>query len=49
MQLANDHIPSRGERFTAEDGTVLEIADASPRRVRSIRVVPVPPVVEGGA
>jgi len=49
MQLANDHIPSRGERFTAEDGTILEIADASPRRVRSIRVVPVPPVVEGGA
>jgi putative hemolysin len=49
MQLAGDHIPSRGERFKGKDGTVLEIADASPRRVRSVRVVPVPPPVAGGA
>lgn len=33
-------IPREGERFAAPDGTVLEIVDASPRQVRSIRVIP---------
>ena len=33
-------IPQRGEKFTAPDGTQLEIVDASPRRVRQVRVRP---------
>jgi putative hemolysin len=32
-------VPPRGARLTAADGTVLEIVDASPRRVRTVRVV----------
>ena len=31
-------IPSAGERFPAPDGTVLEIIEASPRQVRTIRL-----------
>lgn len=33
-------IPGRGERFTTEDGVVLEVVDASARRVRSVRLYP---------
>ncbi|MFZ5442297.1 MAG: hemolysin family protein [Myxococcota bacterium] len=31
-------IPKRGERFDAGDGVTLEVVDASPRRVRLVRV-----------
>ena len=31
-------IPERGTRMTLEDGTVLEVLEASPRRVRSVRI-----------
>ena len=34
-------IPQAGETLTTEDGTVLEIVEASPRRVRKVRVRPV--------
>ena len=40
LSLAGDHIPRIGERFTARDGTTLEVADASARRVRTVRVIP---------
>lgn len=33
-------IPSTGARLTAQDGTVIEIMESTPRRVRSVRVVP---------
>jgi putative hemolysin len=33
-------IPEPGERLVCEDGTMLEILESTPRRVRSIRVVP---------
>jgi len=38
VQLAGDRMPRIGDRLTASDGTVLEIVDASPRRVRSVRL-----------
>ncbi|HMV76279.1 MAG TPA: transporter associated domain-containing protein, partial [Microthrixaceae bacterium] len=41
MSLAQA-IPQTGERLTTEDGTVLEVIDASPRRVRRVRIHPVP-------
>ncbi|HEX5749789.1 MAG TPA: hemolysin family protein [Archangium sp.] len=31
-------IPEKGTKLTLEDGTVLEVLDASPRRVRSVRI-----------
>ena len=34
-------IPQAGEKLTTEDGTVLEIVEASPRRVRKVRIHPV--------
>jgi putative hemolysin len=34
------HIPSRGERLVAPGGVVLEIVEASARRVQRVRVVP---------
>jgi putative hemolysin len=40
MSLAQA-IPQAGERLTTEDGTVLEIVEASARRVRHVRVHPV--------
>jgi len=43
VRLARDHIPRVGERFTAQDGSVLEVVDASPRRVRSVKVSPPSP------
>jgi putative hemolysin len=43
VRLARDHIPRVGERFTAQDGAVLQIVDASPRRVRIVKVSPPPP------
>jgi magnesium and cobalt exporter, CNNM family len=39
-------IPQAGERFTTEDGTLLEIVDASPRRVRKVRIHPVAQPIE---
>ena len=35
-------IPGIGTRVTAPDGTVLEVVDASPRRVRTVKVTPPP-------
>jgi len=40
MSLAQA-IPQAGERLTTEDGTVLEVIEASPRRVRRVRIHPV--------
>jgi putative hemolysin len=40
MSLAQA-IPQAGERLTTEDGTVLEVVEASPRRVRKVRIHPV--------
>jgi putative hemolysin len=40
MSLAHA-IPQAGERLTTEDGTVLEIVEASARRVRKVRIHPV--------
>lgn len=40
MSLAHA-IPQAGERLTTEDGTVLEVIEASPRRVRRVRIHPV--------
>jgi putative hemolysin len=40
MSLAQA-IPQAGERLTTENGTVIEITEASPRRVRRVRVHPV--------
>ena len=37
------HIPAPGERVVAEDGTILEIIESTPRRIRSIRVIRPPP------
>jgi putative hemolysin len=37
LALAQD-VPARGEQHTADDGTVLEVIDATPRRVRTVRV-----------
>ncbi len=39
VALAGDRIPAAGERFTVA-GFALEVAEASPRRVRSVRVHP---------
>ncbi len=33
------HIPAPGERVVAEDGTILEILESTPRRIRTIRVL----------
>jgi putative hemolysin len=33
-------IPSPGEKLSIENGTVIEIVDASPRRVRTVRIRP---------
>jgi putative hemolysin len=36
------HIPVTGERLTLDSGLVLEVVDATPRRVRLVRVYPPP-------
>jgi len=36
------HIPVVGERITLENGGVLEVVDATPRRVRRVRIHPPP-------
>ncbi|ATB40978.1 hemolysin [Cystobacter fuscus] len=36
-------IPPAGARFTLADGTVLEVAEASARRVKQVRIHPPPP------
>jgi putative hemolysin len=41
-------IPQAGERLKTEDGTVLEIVEASPRRVRKVRIHPVAHRDDGG-
>ncbi len=43
LELADGRIPRAGESFTARDGTRLEVREASPRRVRQVRVVSPPP------
>jgi len=40
MALA-EAIPQAGERLTTDNGTVLEVIEASPRRVRRVRIHPV--------
>lgn len=40
MALAHA-IPQAGERLTTDNGTVLEVIESSPRRVRSVRIHPV--------
>ena len=40
MSLAQA-IPQAGERLTTDNGTVLEVIEASPRRVRRVRILPV--------
>ncbi len=47
MSLAQA-IPQAGERLTTENGTVLEVVEASPRRVRRVRIHPVAQDQEGG-
>lgn len=42
LELAG-RIPKTGEKFTASEGTVLEIVAATPRHVKTVRVVPAPP------
>ncbi len=39
ISLAHE-IPAQGTRLTASDGSELEIADVSPRRVRAVRIHP---------
>ena len=34
-------IPQAGEKLTTDNGTVLEVIEASPRRVRRVRIHPV--------
>lgn len=41
--LAGGHLPKSGEKYTAGDGTALEVLEASVRRVRTVRVRPPPP------
>jgi putative hemolysin len=41
MSLAQA-IPQAGERLVTDNGTILEVIEASPRRVRRVRVHPVP-------
>jgi len=45
MSLAQA-IPQAGEKLTTDNGTVLEVIEASPRRVRRVRIYP---IVEPGA
>jgi putative hemolysin len=40
-------VPERGAHLRAEDGTEIEIVDASPRLVRLVRLRPPPPEPEG--
>ncbi len=48
MSLAQA-IPQAGERLTTDNGTVLEVIEASPRRVRRVRIHPVAHPDEEGA
>jgi putative hemolysin len=48
MSLAQA-IPQAGERLTTDNGTVLEVVEASPRRVRRVRIHPVTHADEQGA
>lgn len=42
------HIPLPGERVVAEDGTILEILESTPRRIRTIRLLKPKPPGDGG-
>lgn len=42
-------VPAVGSRLRATDGTVLEVVDASPRRVRMVRIRPLRPDEKPGA
>jgi len=48
VALAGGRIPEHEERFVASDGTTLEVLEASPRRVRKLRVQPAPMPSEAG-
>ncbi len=38
LHLARGRIPRIGERFVSGDGTSIEVVDASPRRIRAVRL-----------
>jgi putative hemolysin len=38
LHLAGGRIPRVGERFVSRDGTSIEVVDASPRRIRAVRL-----------
>jgi putative hemolysin len=40
VQLNDERMPTPGTQLVAEDGTHIEVLDASPRRVRSVRLRP---------
>jgi len=40
IELAGGRIPRSGERLSAPDGTVIEVREATERRVRAVRVIP---------
>jgi putative hemolysin len=40
MDLAQA-IPQAGEKLVTDNGTILEVVEASPRRVRRVRIHPV--------
>jgi putative hemolysin len=40
-------VPAAGEKVTTSNGVTVEVLDASPRRIRSVRLVPAPPVHRG--
>lgn len=42
------HIPLPGERVVAEDGTILEILESTPRRIRTIRLLKPKPTGQRG-
>ena len=48
MSLAQA-IPQAGEQLTTDNGTVLEVVEASPRRVRRVRIHPVSLADEGAS
>lgn len=37
-----ERIPVKGDRLTTPDGTILEVLDASVRRIKTIRIIPPP-------
>jgi putative hemolysin len=42
-------IPEPGEKVTADDGTVIEVLESNPRRIRLVRVIRAPKAVAEGS